>query len=77
MVQLNLNLNKHMCGMYSTRCVFLSLRYIHVCASKSDDVEALVHSTRVRSRHVHDNLHEHIQYMHVSYIHTKPGSHAR
>ena len=58
---------------YSTRHIFISLAYMHVCACKTDDVEALVQRTCVCSRHVHDNLHKPV---HVIYAYTKPGLHA-
>ena len=32
---------------------------MHVCAHKIDNVEALMHSADVRTKHVHNNLHEH------------------
>ena len=33
---------------------------MHACAHKIDDVEALVQSTRVHSRHVNVNSHKHV-----------------
>ena len=32
---------------------------MHACACEIDGTEALVQSTRVRTIHVHDNLHKH------------------
>ena len=46
--------------------LFFSLVYIHVCAHKVNDVEAVVQSTCVHTR-VYDNLHEHVC-MSVMYI---------
>ena len=37
---------------------FILLTYMHVCACKIDDVEAVVQSTRIHTRCVHDNLHK-------------------
>ena len=45
---------------------------LHACACKIDDVEALVQSTCVLTRRVHDKAR-----LHVSYVHTKPGLHVR
>ena len=60
MVQLNLNLTKHTCIMYLTGKVFhFTHVYVCVCACETDDVEALVQSTHVHTRHLHDILHEH------------------
>ena len=39
---------------------------MHVYAHKTDDVEALMQSTHVRTRYVYDNLYEHV-YMSVMY----------
>ena len=39
---------------------FISLAYMHVCACKIDGVEALMQSICVRTRCVHDYLHEHM-----------------
>ena len=52
MVQLNLNLtiNTHA----ATQHIFISLAYMHVCAHKIDDLEALMQSTCVHTRHVHN-----------------------
>ena len=66
------------CNMF-----FISLAYIHACANKIDDVEALILSTRVCNRCVHDNLHDHMYmsimstpnliHMHVDvYMNCKP-----
>ena len=46
------------CTQHNT--FFISLVYMHVCACKIDDVEALVQSTPVYTRRVYDNLHEHV-----------------
>ena len=37
---------------------FISLRYMHAYAHVINDIEALIQSTRVRTRHVQENLHE-------------------
>ena len=63
-VQLNLNLTKHTCGMYSTRHVF---HFARMQACKINDVETLVQSTRVCTRHAAETR------VHVRYIHAKSG----
>ena len=60
MVQLNLNLTRHTCGMYSTRHVFHFTR-----TRKIDDVETPVQSTCVRTRCVAEAR------VHVRYVHAK------
>ena len=40
---------------------------MYVCAYEIDDVEALMQSTQVRTRHMHDSLHEHA-YISVMYM---------
>ena len=39
---------------------FISLTYMHACAHENDDIETVTQSTQVCTRHVHDNLHEHV-----------------
>ena len=62
---------------------FISLAYMHACACKINDVETLMQSTRVCSRYVHDNLHDHtcmsvtytlnLVHMHIDvYMNSKP-----
>ena len=45
----------------------ISLVYMHVCAHKIDNVEALVQSTFAHIRLVHDNLYKH-PWMSVIYM---------
>ena len=42
------------CTQYNT--FFISLAYMHVCAHEIDDIEALVQSTGVHTRCVHDDI---------------------
>ena len=49
-IQLNLNLTNQECSMYSTW--HISHVYVHACASKVGDIEALMQSTHVHTRHV-------------------------
>ena len=65
-VQLNLNLTRHACGMYSTQHVF----HFACVRSQIDDVETLVQSTRVRTRCMAEAR------VHVRYVHAKSGLHA-
>ena len=60
MVQLNVNLTKHACTMYSIKmtCFHFTYVYAYTCASEISGVEALVQSTCVCTSHVHDNLHK-------------------
>ena len=46
---------------------FISHACRHACACKIDDVETLMQSTRVRTRHVAEAR------VHVRYVHTKSG----
>ena len=45
---------------------FISITYMHACAHKINDLEPPMHGTHVRTRRVHNNLHEHA-YMSVMY----------
>ena len=45
---------------------FISLMFIHTYACKIDDTEALMKSTHLCTRRVHNNLHKHT-YMSVTY----------
>ena len=49
---------------------FILYAYRHACVRKIDDIETLVQSTRVRTRHVAE------AHLHVRYIHTKSGMRA-
>ena len=49
--------------------------YMHTSACKIDGVEALVQGTRVCTGRLHDNFAQ--ACVHVSYVHAKPGLHAR
>ena len=40
---------------------------MHACACKIDDIEALVQSSRVHTKRVHNNLHEH-ECMSITYM---------
>ena len=67
MVQLNLNLTRQACGMYSTRHVFHFAR-VQACVRSQDRLHrTLVQSTRVRTRHVAEAR------VHVRYVHAKSG----
>ena len=46
--------------MYLTQHTFILQVYMHVCAEKITDIEALMQSTSVHTRCVHDNFHEHV-----------------
>ena len=41
-------------------CFLILLMYMHTCACKTDDVEAVMQSTCVRAICVYDDLHEHV-----------------
>ena len=64
MIKLNLNLK--VCHVLR-HMFFILLAYVHACACKIDDVEALVQKTCVLTRRVHNNLHEHVC-MSVTYM---------
>ena len=53
MVQLNLKLTEHACGMGSTRHIF---HFACMQACKIDDVKSIVQISCVRTRRVHDSL---------------------
>ena len=38
---------------------FISLKEMHACVCNIDDIEAIMQSTCVCTRNVHDNLHKH------------------
>ena len=53
--------------MYLTRHIFILHACRHACACKINDVETLVHSTRVRTRRVAEAR------VHVRYVQVKSG----
>ena len=55
--------------MYSTRNIF-HLTHVNACACKIDDIEALMQSPCVHTRHMNDNLYV---CMSVMYMHAKLG----
>ena len=61
MAQLKLNLTKDVSSMYLILHTFILQVYMHECAMKITDVEALTKSTHVHTRCVHDNFHEHVR----------------
>ena len=59
-VQLNLNLTKQACTLYSTQHVF-HFTHVYACVcSEIDDIEALVETACVHTRYVHDDLYGHV-----------------
>ena len=59
MVQLNLNLTKFKWGIYTNNTFYISLMYMYACVRNINDVEVLLQSTHVHTRHVYNNLHKH------------------